>query len=508
MHNMFWLVVILFILNLLALGWMIYRTKKPSFQDNEDSLLSTFQLNREEVRNNLNEQFKLNRGESTDNAQKLREEFLNTYRTATDTAMRTMSEMRKSQQEGLESVEKRVQSLTESNENRFDKLHDAIEKQMLATQSGNQVSIEKMQKAITTTVSEMKLSQQEQLQAVEERMRLLTEQNDKRMETLRETVNQQMQSLQENNEKKLDQMRETVNEKLHKTLETRLGESFKLVSERLEAVQRGLGDMQHLATGVGDLKRVLTNVKTRGTWGEVQLGDILEQLLTPDQYQKNKNFKEGSTENVEYAIRLPGKGEDEDCWLPIDAKFPQEDYHRLLDAAEKADAAEVEKSTAALMRTIQNSAKTIASKYIVPPKTTDFALMFLPTEGLYSEILRQPGIVEKLQLEHRVVVAGPTTLSAILSSLKMGFKTLAIEKRSSEVWQLLAAVKTEFKKFDEHMKKVKKQLDTAVSSIDFTSVRTRAIDRKLNTVEELPCDEAVYVLGFNDNHVSDDSDSD
>jgi DNA recombination protein RmuC len=303
-----------------------------------------------------------------------------------------------------------------------------------------------------------------------------------------------MKSLQENNEKKLDQMRQTVDEKLQSTLEKRLGESFKLVSERLEAVQRGLGDMQNLATGVGDLKRMLTNVKARGTWGEYQIGDILEQILTPDQFGKNVQPKDGTSEIVEYAIRLPGQDDSSNVWLPIDSKFPQEDYQRLVDAAEIADSDAVEQSTTALIRSIQNSAKDIADKYIEPPQTTDFAIMFLPTEGLYSEVLRQPGMVENLQQKFRVVVAGPTTLAAILNSLRMGFRTLAIEKRSSEVWTILSAVKTEFGKFGDVLLKVKKQLDTASNTIEKTGARTRAMERKLRGVEELPTDESTNLF--------------
>ncbi len=304
-----------------------------------------------------------------------------------------------------------------------------------------------------------------------------------------------MNNLLTNNEKKLDQMRQTVDEKLQSTLEKRLGESFKLVSERLEAVQRGLGDMQNLATGVGDLKRMLTNVKARGTWGEYQLGAILEQILTSDQFEQNVQIKENSKEVVEYAIRLPGKDDAEDVWLPIDAKFPQEDYQRLLDAVESADKNAVEESTRSLIRSIKNSAKDIESKYIEPPRTTDFAIMFLPTEGLYSEVLRQAGVVEELQHNYRVTIAGPTTLAAILNSLRMGFRTLAIEKRSSEVWETLSAVKTEFGKFGGMLEKAKKQLETASGTIDeIYGKRTRAINRKLKDVEKLTVEESAKVL--------------
>jgi DNA recombination protein RmuC len=350
------------------------------------------------------------------------------------------------------------------------------------------------------TIGEMGKSQSDQLESIAKRIQELTESNKAGIEKLRDTIDAQLKYLQESNEKKLDQMRQTVDEKLQSTLEKRLGESFKLVSERLEAVQHGLGEMQNLATGVGDLKRVLTNVKTRGTWGEVQLGSLLEQILTPDQYDKNVNIKPGSMENVEYAVRLPGKdaSADSNVWMPIDSKFPQEDYLRLVEAADAADVDAVQKATAALIRSVHGSAKEIHDKYIEPPKTTDFAIMFLPTEGLYAEVLRQPGQVEKIQQDYRIVIAGPTTLSAILNSLRIGFRTLAIEKRSSEVWKVLAAVKTEFGKFGEVLNRVKKQLDTASNTIDQTGVRTRAMERKLREVEELPPEETEKVLELAD----------
>ncbi len=350
------------------------------------------------------------------------------------------------------------------------------------------------------TIGEMGKSQNDQIESIAKRIQELTESNKTSIDTLRSTLDTQIKHLQESNEKKLDQMRETVDEKLQSTLEKRLGESFKLVSERLEAVQHGLGEMQNLATGVGDLKRVLTNVKARGTWGEVQLGALLEQVLTPDQYDKNVGIKTESQESVEYAIRLPGSDNSlESCvWMPIDSKFPQEDYLRLVEAADAADVDAIHKATSALIRSVHNSAKEIRDKYVHPPKTTDFAIMFLPTEGLYAEVLRQPGQVEKIQQDYRIVIAGPTTLSAILSSLRIGFRTLAIEKRSSEVWRVLAAVKAEFGKFGDVLSKVKKQLNTASNTIDQTGVRTRAMERKLRAVEDLPLDATSNVLELPD----------
>jgi len=313
---------------------------------------------------------------------------------------------------------------------------------------------------------------------------------------LREAIDARLREIRESNEKKLDQMRETVDEKLQNTLEKRIGESFKQVSDQLEKVYRGLGEMQNLADGVGDLKRVLSSVKARGTFGEIQLGAILEQVLTPDQYDKNVATKQGSGERVEFAIKLPGPVDDpKECvWLPIDAKFPQEDYLRLVDAAEKGDSSGVQQATLAMARSAKSSARDIHDKYIDPPHTTDFAIMFMPTEGLYAEILRQPGLCEQLQREHRVVVTGPTTLSAVLSSLRMGFRTLAIEKRSSEVWKVLSAVKTEFGKFGGVLDRLGKQLETAKRTVDQTGIRTRAMERKLHSVEALPEEETDRLL--------------
>jgi len=352
---------------------------------------------------------------------------------------------------------------------------------------------------LVKTVGELGEAQGELLGVIGARVRELVESNESRLEKIRATLDKRMMDLQQSNEKRLDQMRQIVDEKLQSTLEKRLTESFKVVSDNLEAVQRGLGEMQALATGVGDLKRVLTNVKSRGTWGEVQLGALLEDILTPDQFERNVQIKDTSHEMVEYAIRLPGrdsKDAEAVVWLPIDAKFPQEDYQRVVEASEVGNVEGVKAASEALVRRLRDSARDIHDKYIVPPKTTDFAVMFLPTEGLYAELLRKPGLVEELQRKYRVVVAGPTTLAALLTSLRIGFRTLAIEKRSSEVWNVLAAVKTEFRKFGGVLAKLKKQLETASNTIDKTGVRARAMERKLRDLEELPLGKASEVLGI------------
>ena len=336
-------------------------------------------------------------------------------------------------------------------------------------------------------------------ESVEQRLKDLIEANDKRLIEIRQTLEEKLKSLQDDNAQKLEKMRETVDEKLHATLELRLTESFKFVSDRLDLVHKGLGEMQSLAAGVGDLKRVLTNVKTRGTWGEVQLGSILEQMLAPNQFDRNVITKRGSNERVEFAIRLPGRGVDDSVvWLPIDAKFPREDYERLIEAQERADPVAVEENAKLLENRIKNEAKAIHEKYVDPPNTTDFGLMFLPTEGLYAEVSRRQQLIDFLQREYRVTVVGPNNLTALLNSLQMGFRTLAIEKRSSEVWGLLAAVKTEFGKFADILAKTKKKLDEASNTIGSAEVRTRAISRKLRDVETLPEHQTVNLLETHD----------
>jgi DNA recombination protein RmuC len=306
------------------------------------------------------------------------------------------------------------------------------------------------------------------------------------LENVRSIVDQRLKQLQEDNAKQIDKMRATVDEKLHGTLEKRLGEAFKVVSDRLEQVHQGLGAMQQLASDVGGLQKVLANVKTRGGWGEVQLGTLLEQVLTPEQFARNVKTRDDSGENVEFAIKLPGNEDGAPVWLPIDAKFPTEDYHRLLAAQENGDVDAIDDAIKSLETQLKKSAKDICAKYINPPKTTDFALMFLPTEGLYAEAIRRVGLVEQVQRECRVIFAGPTTLAALLNSLQMGFRTLAIQKRSSEVWNLLAAVKTEFGKFGEALSAVKDKIDQASRKMEDVDVRSRAITKRLRDVEELP----------------------
>lgn len=341
--------------------------------------------------------------------------------------------------------------------------------------------------------------QKEKFETLITRQERMKQDVEGKLKEIRDTVEGKLNSIREDNSRKLEEMRRTVEEKLQETVEKRFNESFKLISERLEEVHKGLGEMQSLASGVGDLKKVLTNVKTRGNLGEIQLGMILEQILSPEQYEQNAIVKEGSQERVEYVIKLPNRNDEEkSLLLPIDSKFPNEDYQRLIEAYERAtdlSPKELETIAKQFEASIKKNAKNIREKYIRPPLTTDFAIMFVPTEGLYAEILRRTGLFESLQREFKITVVGPTNLVAFLSSLQMGFKTLAIEKRSSEVWEILGAVKTEFGRFGTILEKTKKKLQEATNVIDRAGVRSRAIERKLRAVQALPQEESVAVLG-------------
>jgi DNA recombination protein RmuC len=373
-----------------------------------------------------------------------------------------------------------TQGLQGSNQSLAQQALAAREAQDAAAQRGAQSQSEAMQRLAD---------------GMREQLKAMSTSNEQRMAELRHTVELRLTSIQQDNEKKLEQMRATVDEKLHATLEQRLGESFKQVAERLEQVHKGLGEMQNLARDVGSLNRVLTNVKTRGVFGEVQLAGLLEQVFTREQYASNVATLPGSNERVEFAISLPGQRDDgKPLWLPIDAKFPREDYERLLDAQERADAPAAEAAGKAIENRLKLEARTIREKYIAPPHTTDFGILFVPTEGLYAEALRRPGLVEGLQREHKVMLCGPTTLLATLTSLQMGFRTLALEKRSAEVWEVLGAVKTEFGKFGDVLAKAKKKLEEAGNTLDAAEVRTRAMTRKLKGVEALTDDAAQHLL--------------
>src|ERR1700754_3018070 len=391
-------------------------------------------------------------------------------------------------------VQEQLQGVAERQHERIEGFGRRLEQLTERTDTGLQSLRQGLADDSRKTREESALTLKHFGELLDQRFTALTTDNEKRLGEVRATLETRLAAIQQDNAAKLEQMRATVDEKLQSTLETRLGQSFQLVFERLEAVQRGLGELQVLAAGVGDLKRVLTNVKTRGTFGEVQLGSLLEQILVAEQYAANVATIPGSSERVEYAIRLPGTDEGVPVWLPIDAKFPVEDYQRLLEAQDAADVEGALMAGKALELRVREEAKRIRTKYVAPPHTTDFAILFLPTEGLYAEVIRRPGLSDLLQREYRVTVAGPTTLTALLNSLQMGFRTLAIEKRSSEVWQVLGALKNEFSKFGSVLEKTRKQLDTVRNSIDSAGTRTRAIERKLRGVESLTGDQSQSLL--------------
>lgn len=389
-------------------------------------------------------EFATSRSEMQQNAQGIREEVSNTLSALGESNLNRMNELAQHQKNLLDAFARQISELTQSNSSQFTQLREGTEKAL---------------------------------------------------ENVRGTVEKRLEAIQQDNNAKLEKMRETVDEKLHKTLEDRLGKSFQLVSERLELVHQGLGEMQSLANGVGDLKRVLAGVKTRGVMGEIQLGNILEQIMTREQYETNVSTKQMSREAVEFAIKLPGKDEEvQHIWLPIDSKFPLDKYQQLQDAYDTADHDAIARAGKSLESSIKSFAKDIRDKYIDPPYTTDFGIMFLPVEGLYAEVARRNGLLEDLQRHYRIIIAGPSTLSAFLNSLQMGFKTLAIEKRSSEVWKILGAVKTEFGKFGGVLEKVQEKLNQASKTIDAAGVRSRAIERKLRKVEELPEQESLKML--------------
>ena len=421
------------------------------------------------------------RNQVQSSAQGTRQELGSSFAQLQQTLATQMSSVATLQNNQIDGFAQQLVKLNETNAQQLDGMRQSITLQAQVSREEQGLSLKRFGDTLNLQLSS------------------LTESNAQRMGEIRTTLEARIKDLQTDNAQKLEEMRKTVDEKLHATLEQRLGESFRLVSDRLDKVHQGLGEMQQLATGVGDLKRVLTNVKTRGTWGEVQLEMLLEQMLTPDQYAKNVETVPSSGERVEFAIKLPGAADDgRPVWMPIDAKFPKEQYERLVDAADRADAEGVASAGRELERSVRGEAKTIAEKYLSPPLTTDFAILFLPTEGLYAEVMRRPGLSDDLQRTLRVSIAGPSTLAALLNSLQMGFRTLALEKRSSEVWQVLGAVKTEFTKFGDVLSATKTALERAARNIDQAEVRTRQMTRKLKSVEALPTESAQQLLGTAD----------
>jgi DNA recombination protein RmuC len=406
-----------------------------------------------------------------------------------------------------DSLQQRLGELRTTLDSRLQQMHDADRAADTQNRAELQNALKDFREVLAGRLNESTQSQGERLHAFAQQLGELSSKNETRLEALRTTVEAKLTQLQADNEAKLERIRQTVDEKLHQTLEQRLGESFKLVSERLEQVHSGLGEMKSLAIGVGDLKKILSNVKTRGTWGEVQLGNLLEQIFTPDQFTRNYAPKADSTERVEFAIKLPGRDEDKTpVWLPIDSKFPHEEYQRLVEAQERGDGAAAEAAGTALEQGIRAECRKISQKYLAPPQTTDFAILFLPTEGLFAEVLRRPGLGEALQRDFRVTISGPTTLTALLTSLQMGFRTLAIEQRSSEVWKVLGAVKAEFGRFGDALDKVHRKLELASKEIEEAKKRSRAMERKLRPADELPHADAAELLGFENGSATPESD--
>ena len=410
-----------------------------------------------------------------------------------DSRKMSSDELRTTVDRSLAELSEKFHTSSKSSLEAQTELKTAVEARFDALRRANDDKLEQ----VRTTVEKLQKAMSDSLALNAERVQALTDANTAKHVELQQSMRDELDKLRTGNEAKLEKMRETVDEKLQGTLEKRLGESFALVSERLEQVQAGLGEMKTLATDVGGLKRVLTNVKSRGTWGEVQLSRQLEDLLTPEQYDQNVAIRPGSRENVEFAVKLPGRGDDDrPVYLPIDSKFPQEDYERLLEAQESGEKGEIEIAAKALERAVLAQAKTIAEKYIEPPLSTDFAIMYLPTEGLFAEVVRRPGLASRLQNDLRILITGPSTLASLLNSLQMGFRTLVIEKRSSEVWQVLGAAKAEFQKYGQVWDRLGKQLQTAQNTVTAAGQRTRAIERKLRDVElvELPSAEVSPVL--------------
>ncbi|WP_167616650.1 DNA recombination protein RmuC [Maribellus sediminis] len=408
-------------------------------------------------------------------------------------------ELNKTSKEANDSLNKKLENFTEKTASKHRSFEEVMQIQGKENRTELSRGLKEFQEHLSKALNSFKDSIRENF---EEQNKLQLQSQKSSLEGIREvknTVEKQLGEIRKDNEKQLGEMRNTVDEKLQSTLEKRLGESFKQVSERLEQVHKGLGEMQTIASGVGDLKKVLSNVKTRGVLGEYQLGNILEQILAPEQYAQNVATKKGSQAIVEYAVKLPGKNSDEEVWMPIDAKFPMQTYQVLLNAYDEGTPDAIQQAEKQLIKTIEFCAKTISDKYIDPPNTTDFAIMFLPIESLYGEVLRNPGLFELLQKKYKITVTGPTTLSAVLNSLQMGFRTLAVQKRSSEVWNVLSAVKTEFSKFSGQLEKVQKQLNQASGSLEnLRSTRTNQMDKKLKTIELLDAAKAQNILELPD----------
>ena len=498
MTNILLFVTLALLIAVVVLLLVILRKSSQTGSSLIASRLDSFEKTQARTEHAVREEVAQSRDEMGKMAREQRQELAEAFKAFGDSVVQRMMDIGSIQKRQLDTFSDQLAYFAKASGERLDCVRTEsatgakqLREEVVATLKG-------ITETTAKTMSELANLQKTQLETMSTAIGKLSDSNEKKLEAVRVTVEGKLQSMQIDSAKQLEQMRQTVDEKLQGTLEKRLGESFKQVSERLELVHKGLGEMQTLATGVGDLKKVLTNVKTRGTWGEVQLGALLEQVLNPDQFSTNVATKDGG-ERVEFAIKLPGQGIDKDevVWLPIDAKFPVEDYMRLVDAQEKADIEKVEGAGKQLENRVKACASDICGKYLNPPKTTDFGILFLPIEGLFAEVIRRTGLTEVIQREYRVVIAGPTTLWSILNSLQMGFRTLAIQKRSSEVWNLLAAVKTEWTKYGDVLDAVQKKLHQASDTIEKAKVRSRVVGRKLKDVQELPVGEATALLPIN-----------
>ncbi|MCX7862493.1 MAG: DNA recombination protein RmuC [Bacteroidales bacterium] len=482
-------------LSLLLAVYILIQKIKSNQNTDWKNIFDNLNSNIQRIEINQREEFRSNR-----------QELINSIASLSDILSKNILQLGNKQNEQFDFFSKQVQELSRIFNEQFKLFQEQIQQKFIENKEDMNRQLKAFQDSLNQSIKDFNEYQAQKFSDLLRSHEQMRQDTENKLEKVRETVEKRLETIQTENNKKLEEMRATVDEKLQSTLEKRLSESFKLVSERLEQVHKGLGEMQNLASDVGDLKKVLSNVKQRGIIGEIQLGAILENILSPGQYEKNVRTKPNTSEVVEYAIVLPGKEDPhKPVYLPIDSKFPMEDYLRLLDAYNSSNPDEIKSCTTQLQNAIKKSAKDIHDKYINPPNTTEFGILFLPVEGLYAEVVRQPSLIEELSRTHKIIVAGPTTLAALLNSLQMGFRTLAIEKRSSEVWKILQAVKTEFNKFEDVLVKAKNNLDKASEDIEkLVGTRTRQIRSKLHAISELPEQEAKNILD-DSNPISDSS---
>ena len=485
------LLIVLIIIGIISIIFQI--TKKTTTTLEKD--LVKFETALTRIESAIREEFSRSRNENQDAFKSNREELNNSFKLLSDNLTKTVTDLSNAQKSQFDTFSQQLINLVKTVDEKNKTLTEQLDKSAKENRTELTNSLKSFEETFTKNVKDFNELQKQKFDDLVLKQEYIKNETGNKLIEIRETVEGKLNKIQEDNNKKLEEMRKTVDEKLQESVEKRFNESFKLITERLEAVHKGLGEMQTLATGVGDLKKVLTNVKTRGTFGEVQLGSILEQFFSPQQYIKNDHpDDENERRVVEYSIKLPGKDINEPVLLPIDSKFPIEDYHRLLDAYENNPEA-IETFSNQFIKAVEKCAKDIFDKYIKPPKTTDFAILFVPTEGLYAEILRRPGFFDILIQKYRVVVVGPTNLVAFLSSLQMGFRTLEVQKRSSEVWEILGAIKTDFGNFGTLLEKTKKKLQETTNVIDKAGIHSRKIERKLKNVEALPEEKSMKILG-------------